>query len=511
MFGVQVQLRHLPLWFLVLALPALPFIRESYPIFWSSQSIRPLTAFTAIIFIVLSLIWHWRDKVIHASPLVVGLIALFWVIHALSTALSEFPWQGSAHLFEMLLYAMSSLLLYHQLRAAPEFKRLLSISLMLMLFFIILRLLYAWISVFDPANYPWSTNPPLATNIRHIGYMATLLLPIGYTFLLVPQQRVGYWLTIIFLIASWGLVYWMGGRATFLAILAVTLIFCFFHRNTFVVIGLTSITGLLLSQIFIVTDGSLNLFRLFDFGDGHKDLNQLSSHRLTIYQKALHLWWHESPWLGLGSDAFRYLRPAILNDYFAQPHSVFIQVILSSGLAGILTLAALITLLVKAWATRTQTEYPGLIMASVAALLAGMIDGVFYHSLSFFTACLVITLSLPPSGTGIRRSFFTPTTVIATLISVVFFSVFSWQLMLSRVSTPSLQQLNFVSQYPIYINAQHWLIATPQHHNETILMMAEKMSDNPCTYKEHFTPEVASSFDWCKPVAKEKPLMITKP
>src|SRR5690606_41860118 len=106
MFGVQVQLRHLPLWFLVLALPALPFIRGSYPIFWSSQSIRPLTAFTAIIFIVLSLIWHWRDKGIHVKPLIVGLSRLFWAGNAISTALSTFPLHGIEHLLALILYSM---------------------------------------------------------------------------------------------------------------------------------------------------------------------------------------------------------------------------------------------------------------------------------------------------------------------------------------------------------------------------------------------------------------------
>ena len=509
MFGVQVQLRHLPLWFLILALPALPFIRESYSIFWNSQSIRPLTAFTAIIFISLSAIWHWRDKVIHANPLVVGLIALFWGFHALSTALSAIPWQGSAHLLEMLLYALTGLLLYHQLHNAPQFRALFSISLMLMLSLMILRFLYSWVSVYDPVNHPWSIQLPFAQNIRHIGYLAAMLLPVGYSFLLLKTQKdTGYWLTLIFLVLAWGLVFWMGGRATFLALVGATAVFCLFYPRTLLAILAAAISGLLLSQLFTVTDPSLNLFRLFDLGDGQKDLNQLSSHRLTIYQQALQLGWQQSPMLGLGSDAFRYLRPSILGDYFAQPHSFIIQTLLSSGLSGGLTLAILLMFLARAWLQNRNSTWPGFIIAGMAAIATGLIDGVFYHSLSFFTVSIVLALSLPPTNKTLSKSTLWPTTAIASLTGSLLFSLLSWQIALSRGPVPATEQLAWITRYPLYTDTSHWIMQSMNQGHETqaryLAEMAARLSDTPCRYQGYLTAEEQKEFIWCHPHNPEK-------
>lgn len=497
-FGVQVQLKHLPLWFLILTLPALPFIRESYPILWNSQSIRPLTAFTAIIFISLSVIWHWRDKVMHASPLVIGLIALFWGFHALSTALSAIPWQGSAHLLEMLLYAVTGLLLYHQLHNAPQFRALFSISLMLMLSLMTLRFLYGWVSIYDPVNHPWSIQLPFAQNIRHIGYLAAMLLPVGYSFLVMTTPKTfGYWMTLVFLVLAWGLVFWMGGRATFLALVAATAVFCLFYPRTLLAILAAAISGLLLSQLFMVTDPNLNLFRLFDLGDDQKDLNKLSSQRLTLYQQALQLWWQQSPVIGLGSDAFRYLKPSILGDHFAQPHSVVIQTLLSSGLSGGLTLVILLMLLGRAWLQNRSSQWPGLIVASMAAIATGLIDGVFYHSLSFFTFSIVLALSLPPTRATLSTSVSLPATVIAALTGSLFFILLSWQIALSRSPLPTSGQLAWIHRYPLYIDARHWIEFSDEPKAQHLAQMAAQLSDRPCLYQKHLNEDQRQDFLWC--------------
>ncbi|WP_276783637.1 O-antigen ligase family protein [Thalassolituus oleivorans] len=504
-FGLVVQPRHLPLWFLVLALPALPFIRESYPVFWSSQSIRPLMAFTALIFISLSILWSWRNKVIYASPLIIGLLGMFLGINALSTALSAIPWQGSAHLMEMLLYASMGLLLYHQLQTAPEFRALFSISLMLMLSLMVLRLLYGWISVYDPVNHPWSSQIAFAENIRHIGYLAAMLLPVGYSFLVFKTPKdTSYWLTFVYLTLAWGLVFWMGGRATFLALVSATVIFFIFHPRTLPTVLTAAVSGLLLSQLFTVTDSSLNLFRLFDLGDGQKNLNQLSSHRLTIYHQALTLWWEQSFLIGLGSDIFRYLRPSILGDYFAQPHSFIIQALLSSGLIGGLALLALLIILGSNWIQNRGSNWPGFIIAGMAATATGLIDGVFYHSLSFFTISIVLALSLSPAKKIIPTIPLLSGAMMVTTSGVVFFSVLSWQIVLSLGPIPSDKQLEWVNRYPLYLNAHHWISQANEKQAHRLLQIAVRHSDTPCSYRGFLTEAQENSLAWCIDKTTEK-------
>lgn len=504
-FGLVVQLRHLPLWFLVLALPALPFIRESYPVFWSSQTIRPLMASTALIYICMSILWNWRNRVIYASPLIIGLLGMLLGINALSTVLSSIPWQGSAHLMEMLLYACMGLLLYHQLQSTPEFRSLFSISLMLMLSLMVLRFLYGWISVFDPVNHPWSSQIAFAENIRHIGYLAAMLLPVGYSFLIFKTPKdTGYWLTFIYLTLAWGLVFWMGGRATFLALMGASIIFFLFNPRTLPVVMATSLSGLLLSQLFTVNDPSLNLFRLFDLGGGEKDLNQLSSHRLTIYHQALTLWWEQSPLIGLGSDIFRYLRPSILGDYYAQPHSFIIQTLLSSGLIGGLTLLVLLIMLVRSWIQNRDSNWSGFIIAGMAATATGLIDGVFYHSLSFFTVSIVLALSLPPTQKGIPAKPLLSGAIMAVAAGVVLFSALSWQIALSLGPIPSDKQLEWINRYPLYLDAHRWISQANEQQAHRLAKIAVQHSDIPCSYRGLLTEVQENSLAWCTSKTTER-------
>lgn len=497
LFGVNVHLVHLPLWFLVLILPALPFIRENFPFLWNSQSIRPLTAFASILFIALSLIFVLKEYRLYINAGILSLLGLFWGVTALSTALSDIPWQGSAHLMEMLVYILMGVLLYHQLHNAPQFRWFFSISLMVMLTLMILRFLNGWFSVYDPVNHLWSIQIAFAENIRHIGYLAAMLLPIGYSFLIRKNSHICYVLTLLYLTMAWGLVFWMGGRATFLALIGASFLFCLKYPRTILGVLVSAIAGLLISQLFTVTDPSLNLIRLFNIAADSKDLNQLSSFRLDMYQQSLQIWWSNAPWLGMGSDVFRYLRPAILSDYTAQPHSVVVQTAMSSGLIGSALLALITGLLVYAWFKNRHSPTIGLTAAGLAAIATGLIDGVFYHSLSFFTISIIIALSLPPTTSRVRRPYITRPVGGLLLLSLLYFSVFSWQLHLSRQPIPSIETQNWISRYPLYINAAPWLTQANEDEQQQLATMAVRISATPCRYASYLPDEARTEFSWC--------------
>lgn len=482
----------------------LPFVREAYPFFWTSLTIRPLTVFTALIFITLSLPLLFMQRELKASCWVLALIGLFLTFSGLSTWASAIPWQGTARWLEIGTYAIAGVFLYHQIHDARGFRHVFSLSLILTLFLIILRFLYFWVSAYDPTHHSWSHQPPLAENIRHIGYLAALLLPVAFTYL--PSGRkehpARYPAVLLYLCAGWGLVFWMGGRATFLALIVTSVLFIWFHPRTAIPMIATCIMGLLLSQLFITTDPSLNLIRLFNYDLGEKTINQISSNRGSIYEHALRLWWQKAPVIGLGADAFRYLQPAILADYLAQPHSVVVQVLLSFGLVGGVLITSLLLLLLKhSWQQLHVSPWPGLTCAGIAALLTGLVDGVFYHSLAFFLTSIVLALALPETSHRIRFSnAIAAAPVLFAGSSILFYVFLSWQIHLSRQTVPPEHQLATLQKYPAYVEPSLWIRhahANNSRLTEDLARLAVTTTDRSCRFFTYLPPAEQDDFRWC--------------
>ncbi|MES9924280.1 MAG: O-antigen ligase family protein [Candidatus Thiodiazotropha endolucinida] len=498
-FGTNVHSRHLPLWFLTFAIPAIPFIQESYPVFSTSLTVRLLTMGCMFLYIVLSIPELYRTVELKISTKVLALVIAFIIISGLSTLLSDIPWQGSVRWAEVSTCLVSGIILYHQLSKTPVFKDILAFSLMISMSLIILFYLFSWITVYDPVNHNWVSNIPFATNIRHIGYIAAITLPLAFTH--IDNQDIRKRLfTLFYLTCSWGFVFWMGGRATFLAVTIVTLVF-FWLRPKLILISMTTIiAGLFLSQIFSVSAPELNLIHLLDYDITEQTLNQVSSNRITMYEQVLIRWWNGAPLLGLGSDAYRYLRPAILDDNFVQPHSVILQVTLSYGLVGLLIFLALSLKMLNGWLKTIQSHpIPGLPLAALSASMVALVDGVFYHSISLLYASIVLTLTIPATSAKVR-----PLGLLFTLssqlpLAIFFYAILSIQIY-AAATPPSEQKIKFIRQQPVYVNPSLWISLTSMKNKAQTVeyaRLAVKYSENPCFYILYLPLSEQAPFEWC--------------
>lgn len=497
LFGIKLDRERLPLWFLMLAIPMLPFIREAYPVFWHSLTVRLITVSCCWLYIMLY--WVTSQNTAHLSKNILTALMAWLAASLASTVTSDIPWQGLVRWFEISSYLVFAIMLWSNLKTAPEFRTNLIASLMLMMLAIIFRFLYGWISVYDPVNHPWSIQLPFASNIRHIGYLISLSLPLAFPWLLSKTTQVKLFF-IAYLCIAWGFLFWMGGRGSFIAVSLVCLFFSYRYPKTIPNTLLTIFTGLLLSQLFIVTDSSLNLFRLFDLGLQTQTADQISSGRLNIYIDSLKLWLNHGLLLGMGADYYRFSTPAIANQALVHPHSWIIQLALSFGLCGLVIVSYLVARLLKTtWHTlrsNNSNHYPAAL--SVASLLlAGLVDGIFYHSLAFFLSCIVIAISLPPSTSSTTVSLPRSIVLPLSVTTLAIYGFFGWSILCSQNATVTQQQLSLMGRMPVYISALNWIHNTPDPRRKTELAAAAAAhSDTPCRYAIYL-PADQYPMKWC--------------
>lgn len=204
-------------------------------------------------------------------------------------------------------------------------------------------------------------------------------------------------------VALWTPGLWSGSR-TPLAALAGTFVVWFFRleperRRRFcaVLIGPLAVATAL--ALVIPSRGAhLGLLNAVERTTTAGTVSELSSTRADFWREsARHAL--ESPLIGRGPDAYRYLTPSLDG---LQPHNFLLQWLLDFGLLGTLPLLALAALaLRRGWrreTLRTTGPWGALLTAS---LLAGALDGNLYHFLGLFPAALAAAFCLssrPPAN-----------------------------------------------------------------------------------------------------------------
>ncbi len=460
---------------------------------------RPLTVGCMLLYIALNIPELYRTAKVHISSKVLTLFALFIVTSGLSTLLSDIPWQGSVRWVEVSTCILFGIILYHQLSISPEFKGILASSLMISMSLFILFFLFLWNTVPDPINHDWVSSIPFAENIRHIGYIAAIVLPLAFTHLDNQDFRKRLF-SVIYLICLWGFVFWMGGRATFLAVTTASFVFFWLKPKLIPISLATIIFGVFLSQIFSVSAPELNLIRLFDYEITEKTLNQVASNRIVMYEQVLTHWWYGAPLIGLGSDVFRYLRPPIISEYFVQPHSVVLEFILSYGLTGLLILSFLSLGMLRGWLiTIKKHPTPGLPLSVLSLSIVALIDGVFYHSISLLYASIALALAAPATNEKNSPLGLLLTLSVQTPLATFFFIILVIQIYAS-LTPPSDQYLDYMRQHPVYVHPTHWINQTLTKNGTQSVefaRLAVKYSDNPCIYKLYLPLNEQTPFDWC--------------
>lgn len=460
-FGIKIDKSTVPLLYLACAIIGYLLLRESLHIFQHSIAIKAITVFLQLGFIALSLPTLLSLRVWNASNNILILLALWLTLSGISTILGNHPWAQMARWFEIYISIIAGFCLYQLLQLQPRYKFIIIKAIIIALLFCIIIFLGYWQLLSNPQQHQWINNIPLFLNIRHFGFLVTAALPLGYWLLEEYPNSNKKLFIYTYLSIAWGLTFWLGGRAAFISLMIVTVIYCFLSRHQTKVIISTALIGLSLSQIFTVDSASLNLFRLLDIfiNSEDKSLYQLTSFRSLMYSESLNYWWQNVPYIGTGADGYRYIIPAIADlDVFHHPHSIILQLLLSYGLLGLIIPSYFFILLgYKIFHPQSSSSKSDktLFLSFLSCVIAGLFNGIFYHAYGVFICGIILVLCIPASTsrtkTAHRKGLY-GVILLSALVTLIYFVLFSVQLAISKNGCTTKKVIDWNARYPIYFS-----------------------------------------------------------
>jgi hypothetical protein len=483
-FGITFNRFSIPILYLACAIVGFLLIREFVHMFQHPIATRAISVLLELGFIILSLpairlvAIQSQSKSKPLIPNQVSILIIIWLAWTLaSTLLGDQPWAAMVRWFEILSSVITAFCLYILIRQQPKLIILIIKAIIAAVLLCIFTFIVFWNIAPNPVKHNWVSTIPFFMNIRHFGYLATITIPVGYWLLerYSSENKNIHWV-IAYLIVAWALVFWLGGRGTFLSVLAVTVIYAFIankHHIKWIIVS--PLAGLIISLFFIIDHPSLNLFRLI--GQEGVSLDSLSSFRVTIYQESLVYWWQQAPIMGIGADGFRYIMPAIGDvESIAHPHCSIIQLLLSYGPIGLLIPFYFFYLLT--WQViKSDSEFDNnsndvstktCYLILLSTLILSIFDGILYHAYGLFISTIVAgmcialawplrTESIPAkrteSLTGIKlNTFITSALALSVLLIAAYYLVFSYQLYHSKYGKKDEQWINWNARYPIYFS-----------------------------------------------------------
>jgi hypothetical protein len=475
-FGITFNRYSVPILYLASAIVGFLLIRESVHMFHHPIATRAISVWLELGFIILSLpairstAIQFQSKSHALIPRQASILIIIWLACTLiSTLLGNQPWAAMVRWFEILSSVITAFCLYILIRQQPKLIILIIKAIVAAVLLCIFAFIVFWNISPDPVKHNWVSIIPFFMNIRHFGYLAAIAIPVGYWLLErnATENKKLHWV-IAYLILGWALVFWLGGRGTFLAASIVTVIYAFVANKGHIKwIIVSPLVGLIISQLFIVDSSSLNLFRFI--GQEGISLDSLSSFRATIYQESLIYWWQNAPIMGIGADGYRYLIPAIGNvESIAHPHSSIIQLLLSYGPIGLLIPSYFFCLLtwkiIKSGQKHSQFFY----LIFLSTLILSLFDGILYHAYGLFISSIIAGISIAlawplqgdakhtkraESSPGIKSNAVAiPVIALSVLLIAVYYLVFSYQLHHSKYGEKDEQWINWNARYPLYFS-----------------------------------------------------------
>lgn len=461
-FGITLNRYSVPILYLACAIVGFLLIRESIHMFQQPLTTRAITLILGTGFIALSLPAIATAKI--ALPKQASVLLIIWLAWTLlSTLLGDQPWPAMVRWFEILTSVLMGVCLYFILSKQPDLINLLLRAIVAAVLLCLAAFILYWNLLANPVKHDWVSDIPFFVNIRHFGQLIAVAVPLGY-FLLhqySKDKKNTHWV-IGYLILSWALVFWLGGRGTLLAVSITTILHAFINTQHWKWLILAPIVGLILSLFFIVDNPSLNLFR--HFGDTDVSLNAMSSSRLEIFIQSLLHWWRVAPMTGIGADGFFYIIPAIGTDTMAHPHSSIIQLLLTFGPIGLLIPSYFFWVLTKRVLQADQTSQLFYLIL-LSTLILSLFDGILYHAYGLFISSIVagicIALTWPATDTatienqpaqkmsGKAVAFIL---IAAITASASYSSLFIYQLYYSKYGTKTEQWINWNARYPLYFS-----------------------------------------------------------
>jgi hypothetical protein len=472
-FGITLNRYSIPIIYLACAIVGFLLIRESIHMFQHPIATRAISVWLGVGFIALSLPAVYSNKI--PLPRQASILLIIWLAWTLlSTLLGEQPWAAMVRWFEILTSISIALCLYFIINKQPELITLLAKSIVAAVLLCLLAFVVYWNLLSSPVKHNWGSDIPFFVNIRHFGQLITVAVPLAYYLLhKYTSDKKNTHGIIGYLILSWALVFWLGGRGTFLAVVITSILYipiaCKSARKWILI---TPFIGVILSQFFIVEHPSLNLFRLIA-QDGIS-LNAYSSFREVIYIESLIHWWKQAPIMGIGADGYRYLIPAIGNvDSIAHPHSSIIQLLLSFGPIGLLIPTYFFFILTwKVIKTSTAEQHltadniKTFYLILLSTLILSLFDGILYHAYGLFISSIVtgicVAIAFPQKvNTALDNTEFSKkpsqystlfTLILGIIVTTGYYAIFTYQLHHSKYGSKNEEWINWNARYPVYFS-----------------------------------------------------------
>ena len=322
----------------------------------------------------------------------------------------------------------------------------------------------------------------------------------------------GFWLAAG--VITWGGLLWSGGRAPVLALVVALGLWMLLSPVPLRRALFRTTTMLLLAGLVVSFAVSTPIWGAHpDLGWWHAigrtasaattgNASQLSSTRTEFWADVV-VRARETPWLGHGPDSYRFLTPKLDGQ---QPHNFALQLWLDLGAVGAVPLLGLLlALFVIGWrraVTAAPVIAPAWLAVLTASIVAGLLDGVFYHLLAFLPAMLALGVALglvsnlaPPARTSQA-----PRVVIgiASLVLLLHLGVF-YVLAVGPVPAPTDLRAVGVRVFPsTTFGLWRWLDDWQPAHSADVLewtRWAEEHSPNPVFFHVYAARVLAAQGD----------------
>lgn len=246
------------------------------------------------------------------------------------------------------------------------------------------------------STYPFGTDIPGFSNIRHSGYIFAPAIALCLGRLATSPHQ---WRTTVLLALNVALCLWFGSRGPFLGLIVglvvAWILFSNFRRRTFWIHSLLSTaTGAILSVIVPSPDDpAFNALRRF-FGGG-TDLEGFTSGRTEVWKDAIRLI-ADRPLFGYGGEQFQYVSPVAAN-VSRHPHNFALQAIFDWGVIGGGAFLILLAFGVGSALKLHQDLTPaGRVALFGAACMLGyaLVDGILFYSFTIAVTSIFLLTAL---------------------------------------------------------------------------------------------------------------------
>lgn len=467
MFTISPQLSKTILAFLLLIPWFTLYQKILFPHFAQTGFDGQIILLAEIIFISFVVIFGQHPRLTKNGAYLLAAIT-FWHISGFTSAyLSEHFHASLIKQIEYLIHCMFAYCVWVFLRQTQKQERM-AWFLIFTFVWAIYYIYCAWHVNEDAFNHNWVQGTPMFNNIRHLGYLQTLILP----FLLLPllsEQKSKYIVIFSLLSIFWASVFWSGTRSTFITSLLISAFICLYFKNerkNLSILFISSlIVGLLIALQFKTNSASMDPLRLFFLSSDISEdvsVNSLSSGRLDIWIKLFSETMSRSPWLGLGANPYAYIYPMI-NSSVSQAHNTFIQMLSATGLIGVSLLAVIFFYTLKIWITSKANLLTMLARISIIGVcFNSLMDGHFYHTFSLVLVMITLALSFHSQPDNQNRKSLKKHLLPSIIIILVPICIYPlqkhWETYIQQQFQLEFQeQIDIVAGFPSYYRPTEWI------------------------------------------------------